>query len=709
MATITSGNYKYLATLTMPTALIEQTIAFTSNDVTYTSVRVTTDTMYYVNGSTETEVYNTSSKWTTEDTNCQNIKLSEAQEVDSTFVAWFNNNTTKQTLKYIQVGELGKAILVTNKDALPTAGVLFLNKFYVTADTKMVYTCVLEGGSYVWKVSTILPTLTNGITESTQLKEGIEAIDADGNKITGTLKLIDKTIVQNGTYYPNDDDAQGYNTVTVNIAGETAENPYVATTKDELEAYLAAEYTGSFIRFENARYRDISLPKTLYTPGSGYTQSFDYELGQIRMNKYIDYWIPGTGLQMLLTASCANPWQLIHQSTTITWTDDNYCHVYAYKYRNSDGSYCRALIGTIHNTKTQDTYVSSDFTAMLMYIDGYIANDTVLPTITDDFTGSTKTDTPSYTASAVDVLGWYQNGSAYGDQYVPSGNDGYETMSLAITPNTSSTGTNTISYIYKNAMLLCARLLGTSAGSVIEQESVQKYCDLGIYEVKATVTVNSTWNAESPLAVGDALAGATVYFNTNLTYDDVIALNNAIIPEADYNTQLEVVGFFNCDNPIEYSESAPLPAYKMLFGLFVYRPGTPGGGYSALGSMSYLVDDSPAIMLLTAEGWQVTSLQFLSEYTAMGITQDATITKINYPTFLNQVVGKTANFTKSTETVTEYSLELTLTAGEILEIAQTSALTSFSKNTNNIGKIVRSTDDSTTLYTKGALYIVTED
>ena len=43
-------------------------------------------------------------------------------------------------MKYIQVGELGKAALVGNKDALPTPGILFLNKFYVASNTGVIYT-----------------------------------------------------------------------------------------------------------------------------------------------------------------------------------------------------------------------------------------------------------------------------------------------------------------------------------------------------------------------------------------------------------------------------------------------------------------------------------------------------------------------------------------------------------------------------------------
>lgn len=96
--TITSGKYKFLDTLTMPTTQIEQTMSFTANGINYTGIRITTDTMYYVANSTETEVYNTSSKWATEDSKNQFITFSTDTEVDGTFATWFTSNASKQKL-----------------------------------------------------------------------------------------------------------------------------------------------------------------------------------------------------------------------------------------------------------------------------------------------------------------------------------------------------------------------------------------------------------------------------------------------------------------------------------------------------------------------------------------------------------------------------------------------------------------------------------
>lgn len=83
------GNYNWLETITMPTSQIEQPIAFTSNNITYTNMRITTDTIYYVKSDgTETEVYNTSSKWVTADIANQTISLSVSQGVAQEFYDW---------------------------------------------------------------------------------------------------------------------------------------------------------------------------------------------------------------------------------------------------------------------------------------------------------------------------------------------------------------------------------------------------------------------------------------------------------------------------------------------------------------------------------------------------------------------------------------------------------------------------------------------
>ena len=135
--------------------------------------------------------------------------------------------------------------------------------------------------------------------------------------------------------------------------------------------------------------------------------------------------------------------------------------------------------------------------------------------------------------------------------------------------------------------------------------------------------------------------------------------------------------------------------------------------FNSLLSMSIDGDD---LNIVTKEnGWLVTSLMFkpslkLSE--EFTVTQDATITKINYPDIIGQLVGKSATFTKGApEQVTTYSLELMLDAGEIDEWVSPNDAVSFNDfiKPRNIGKIVRLTGYADPGYKQGALYILTED
>lgn len=598
-------------------------------------------------------------------------------------------------MKYIQVGEIGKAVLVSTKSDLPTAGIAYLNKFYVATDTNLIYTCKLEGSGYAWKVAAVLPSLTNGIAAPTQLQEGVEAIDANGNKVTGTMKFVEKTANANGAYYPADDNAQGYSKFIVDVAGETAENPYIATTEAEMKAYLAEEYVGSFVRFENAGYRNITLPASL--PNIVTRGAFDTYLAQSRMNKYIDYWTVDNNNRKIFSSNGRQNFTISNSSVY----RDAWHNIYAYKYKNSDGSYCRALVGTVHFL--QQGYTNPEYAVFLLYIDGYIANDTVFPYYPDDYTGSTLTGTISTVyENAISVNGWYQDGVPSDNDLMPDygGKPGYATMSWSITSAYGNNGV--VTFLYSDAALILYQVFGSSANV---DETSQHYQELGVYRVNKKITSISKWVNAQPLQVGDTYAGATVYFNTNLTYEDINTLLSTI-PDSEffiYGQATSVV--FNIDNPVDFNNADVNTLLKAGLGLSLVRE----SGYTTI--MSQSVD---SIFVLTQDGWQVTSLLFKPSLDE--VTQDATITKINYPDVIGQLVGKSATFTKGEpEQFTSYNLELMLGAGEVEEMAETGDVTMFSKNSDNIGKVIRytgyesSTPNPNYPYKKGALYILTED
>lgn len=595
-------------------------------------------------------------------------------------------------MKFVQIGELGKAVAVASSSQLPAAGVLFLNKFYVATDTKVIYTCVKDSdGSYSWKVVKVLPTLTNGIISGTQLVKDVEAISATGNKIVGTFELGTKAITANGTYNAADDNLGGYSSVTVDLASGTAENPYIVTTDSELETYKSDEYVGSFIRIERAAYRNVVLPHVCRARGN----MFDTYLGQYRVNKYIDYLTDVSNNQKIITTEGQGTFTVDNTNVTADITG----HVYAYKATNSDGTIFRALFALI-------SYSFGDpvFIAMPVYYDNWRA-DTVLPSYTDP-TGHTTTivtfDSNNFVESGHTANGWYQNGSV--GSSIPEG-EGFSTASHWMFSNTQS-----VTYLYKNAAVLAYDALIPSGSNLVEEHR-QQYQELGIYKVSKSVSQISQWSAESPLQVGDTLQGATLYFNTNLTFDEVDALIQANIPSSEYSdAEMPIAAEFNCDNPITNTNEL----YKGMLGIY-YMPDPNGTGKYGISSYNVLlagVDLGSSPFVCQKDGWKVSSVALtnsLSVDDTTTITLDATITKINHESLLNQLVGKTANFTQGGPVdVVTYYFEQYIEAGEIQEIGYIYLFEHYIADKNNIGKIVRYTASGST-YKQGAIYLITEE
>lgn len=375
-------------------------------------------------------------------------------------------------MKYIQVGEIGKAVLVSTKDDLPTAGIAYLNKFYVATDTNLIYTCKPEGSGYAWKAAAALPTLTNGITSPTQLKEGVEAIDADGHKVTGTMKFVEKTANANGTYNPADDNAQGYSKFIVDVAGSTAENPYIATTEAEMKAYLAEEYVGSFVRYENAKNRPGASTGSISAGGDGAYEGLTNRdgranffnnsyLGQSRMNRYIDYWVDASeGSRQILKYT-----QTHYDSTTSANVTDMQAEIFAVKSVKSDGSITRKLLVNLKLNQYDDV------NNMPIYIDGGTADE----------------------MAYVDDFGWYSKGNK------PTTDNAYYGVYSAIVAGTF-TGVLAASYFisasqdnatdwdvlvqYKNSAVICRYNYSTLDSTPISKGELESdYQELGIYKI----------------------------------------------------------------------------------------------------------------------------------------------------------------------------------------------------------------------------------
>lgn len=475
-------------------------------------------------------------------------------------------------MKYIQVGEIGKAVLVSTKSDLPTAGIAYLNKFYVATDKNIVYTCKPEGSGYAWKVAAILPVLANGITASGQLQEGVEAIDANGNKVTGTMKLVEKTANANGIYIPSEDSAQGYSKFIVDVAGETARNPYVATTEAEMKAYLAEEYVGSFVKYKTPLYfnQANSTPLNCTSPNPT-LYAIDTGLGPEYVNMKIDEWLPGVGMVKIAsieTFNHDNTFMGVSQPYSILETFD----LYAWKYKNTDGSYTKMLFyawaqtwAFSYNPDSSTSWSNNAAGGVVFYQDNVTdeaktaLGQLSISVTAGDYTGTTSVGVAPAEYKDYVKLGFFSyavpNHNNYTDYYgkyasedsdAKAGIMGIAQLSWATNKSVywNSITYPRCTYLYKDASVL---LGGVQWSYNQKLESEKTYRDGFVYIVNSKKATRNKWQAESPLVQGDQLAGATLYFNQQITLKEFDDLCNSMIADSEtYNGNYYL---YNVTNP----------------------------------------------------------------------------------------------------------------------------------------------------------------
>lgn len=638
-------------------------------------------------------------------------------------------------MKYIQVGEIGKAVLVPTKSDLPTAGIAYLNKFYVATDKNIVYTCKPEGSGYAWKVATILPTLTNGITTPIQLQEGVEAIDANGNKVTGTMKLVEKTANANGTYLPSEDNAQGYSKFIVDVAGETAENPYIATTEAEMKAYLAEEYVGSFVKYKTSLYFDqtSSVPLQCTSPNPT-LYAIDTGLGPEYVNMKIDEWLPEPGMVKIAsieTFNHDNTFMGVSQPYSIRETFD----LYAWKYKNTDGSYTRVLFYAFaqtwafsYNPDSSASWGNNAASGIVFYEDNLTSEAVTalgqlsISVTVGDYTGTTAVGVAPVEYKDYVKLGFYSyavpNHNNYTDYYGKYASEDSDTKAgiwgvaqLSWATN-KSVYWNSITYprctyLYKDASVL---LGGVKWSYNHKLESEKTYRDGFVYIVNSKKATRNKWQAESPLVEGDQLAGATLYFNQQITLKEFDDLCNSMI--ADSETNGGDYYLYNVDNPYTTEDVHAMIANSCP--LIVAHDG---------GLMSYLnfAEGSESnIYLFEDSNNDNSTIKFASIVAPSSISAGgetiaipATVGKVNKPDISNAIIGKTANFTSSVEEYSIYYFTQEVVPGNAFTVSNTAKMNALlgDETTNNEiakNRVYLFTGQDGT-YVQGALYILTED
>ena len=575
---------------------------------------------------------------------------------------------------FTQVGQIGTPVIVAKKAQLPTPNAANVGRYYITtydpADSTdypkgTVLTVKQDGSTFSLVAVFQMPVMTNPIESAADVINGKQAVDNKGQLVTGTFTTVEKTIDANGTFYPADDNAQAYSKVTVNVAGETAENPYIATTDAEMGAYLAAEYKDSFVRMDYAKYR-VALPAA----ATSTTAILKCEsIGIPRMCAYIDKWLGSDSEKVILNL------QWVTGDTTINY------QFKVYRKLNDNGTYAYAF----------GMNAGEGITPIFVYNapDGTVFDN--YPFHPGDFTVSS---------------GWLST----------SEGSIIEQLNQIITVNlTGKTGQYTVA-------VSDALILTNMAGSEVDN----KYVEGAVYKVDAKYIENNTYVAESPFQVGDQLAGATVYLNQQITSDEFEALCDELSKTTDFGFYEGMFIFANIDYPLVEPQD-PGPFYTPLAFLFAEQrtyssgPNSQQQIYYQLGSYSLDTGSSDAPVILgkksTANGLVTVSPATPSSFTVLSsitindagtFTVPATITKINFPTLLNAIAGKTANFTKQSTIVTTYVPVLQAQNG-VYEEAQTEAKLDAKIVNDNIGKIYQYTGTTGNKYKNQSLYIIMED
>ena len=498
--------------------------------------------------------------------------------------------------------------------------------------------------------------------DTSKIIDGYQAYNDNGKKIVGQYKTSEKVITKNGTFYPVDDGINAYSKVTVNVAGGTAENPYIATTDSEMGAYLAAEYKDSFVRMDYAKYR-VALPAA----ATSTTAILKCEsIGIPRMCAYIDKWLGSDSEKVILNL------EWVTGDTTVD------AQFKVYKKLNANGTYAYAMGMSLGEGITPIfVYNAPDGTVF----DGYIFHP-------DDFTVSS---------------GWVSDTDDYSI---------VEQINQLIMLNlTGKTGQYTVA-------VSDALVLTNMAGSEVDN----KYVEGAVYKVAAKYIENNTYVAESPFQVGDQLAGATVYLNQQITSDEFEALCEELAKTTDFGDLGEVFIFANVDYPVTIPDNAPDEDY-----LAVYAPqafllaGQNSYGMTNFWQLISMSLNEGATTILgkqrTNSGPVPVSPATPSSFTVGAsfeindfgtVTVPATITKINFPTLLNAIAGKTANFTKQSVVEAIYVPVLQASNGAYEE-AQTEAELDAKIVNDNIGKIYQYTGVTGSKYKNQSLYIILED
>lgn len=523
-----------------------------------------------------------------------------------------------------------------------------------------IYRVVKKDNAFVFLLSFELETLENPATAD-KIIEGYTAYNDNAKQINGTFKLTSKTITENGTYLPVNDHANGYDSITVAISGGgIGQNPYIITTDNEANTYLAKEYEGSFCKIQYSKYRPTSYPIS----ATKQNYIINTSISTRRMRNFIDYWLEEN-------TQIAQVDLFVIESSTLSLR-----YEYAFnthKSVNADGSIFRMIYtSSTISTKTTGDWVKGDTTYNdVVWYENYQST-TTLPDV--EGTAITFDDIEQSANGWTNVATVYNNTWDMAEETFPS----------------RTIYANLISSI-KNASLMF---------NIFGDDTKNTYNEGEVYKVVFDKNVTTTsYQAESPFEVGDAFAGAKIYFNQNLQKNEYLEIMQKLYDGYDD----EVFAFFNVDNPLAVEGDDV--DYGAFMGLVLND-----GSMLSYSSLTEDLDFKPIWNIEESEHFEVDSIEVLNELDVgeFVIKAPTTITQINRPDILNQLAGKTATFNYDTRTTPTYKFSPQVNDGEVVEIDTVDKLVAKATG-DNIGNVYRYVGIDETTYVNNSIYVVMAD
>ena len=418
-----------------------------------------------------------------------------------------------------------------------------------------------------------------------------------------------------------------------NAAVGTVKNPYIAKSEAEMAKYCDAKYAGAFVKFLDPAY-NFSVPKTftshLYIPGKPQktTEVLNFNFDWTRDREEVLSLI-----KEILSSHNSDKVKILHMTTTET---PKVFEFYIQKGTNPDNSEAYAIM--LINPQGFGDDTTPHATPLWAYNAkvGCSIGTEVIQVPQGETAWSQETIDTFYNTN--NINGW---GGVKLDSKLAEG--------IGITTY--------MTYAFFGAatdrVITVTEYLPEATPLFMVADHSQLYKHAHIYQIIKSDEIVSKYIAASPLTIGDPLANATIKFNTNMNYDQVMNLMYQIPWNEAFIQDYDGVSYYYCifnNNPdmgyssytgekFDESEQFWKGLAGIIFVKFVtdkytdYAIMVGGGGWAWVSDHEHFSGD--------VDGWQMTQATIPTTIEGYNFTQDAIITRINAQDIVNQLFSKT--------------------------------------------------------------------